>query len=252
MIASRPLGWLPDEPGAVKIYTPNFGLDTPKPRGATPRAPWTNLIQVNQSCTWNGAAHAVYSKTGKKTSPYPGYYHSLAEKYPYIAADPKGIMPDEGLSISQIMESFENSGTCEWEFWNPSTPGFNPGKRPPWRARVDSQRHNLTISLVLGTGDALFRALACAIDEGDFPLLALDVDEAFMRFTGAGLIGKQSGPSLGGHLVSMWDHKFDDGEATIGNYWPLDDEPWGTGNLGRISAERIAQARAGFIVHEIS
>ncbi len=247
------MGWLPDELGAVKIYAPEFGLDTPKSRGSTPRVPWTNLVQVGQSCVWHGAACGTYSKTGKKNSPYPGHWHSLSEKYPYVAADPNGIMPDEGLSISQIMESFENSGTCEWDLWNPSTPGFDPGKRPPWAARVDSQRHNLTISLVIGTGDSVFRALACAIDEGDFPLIALDVDEAFMRFTGTGIIGKQSGERLGGHLVPMWNHTYDAGEATIGNYRPeVDGHPWGTGNLGRISAERIAQARAGFVIHEIS
>lgn len=252
----RPMGWEPDEPRALPGYEDLFGVDTPQPYGSMTREPWTDLYQIKKSCCSHGASYAEYAFTGIKTSPYPRHYAALAEKYPYQAADKDAILPDEGLSFGQILDSFQNSGACEYKFWNPETPGFDPCKRPPWSARVDSQRHNLTVSIVLGTGDELFAALAVAQDRGHFPLIALDVDPAFADFTGNGIIGAQSGPTLGGHLVPMVSHKFHDGEATIGNYWrPRLISgvwiPWGTGNLARISRARIAEARAGFVVHEV-
>jgi hypothetical protein len=251
-----PMGWRPDPPGALPEYEPCFGLDTPKPRGELWREPWTDLVQQSASCTWHGAACAEYAFTGEKNSPYPGHWHALSQRYPNIAADPNGVMPDEGISVSEIRESFRNSGTCEWKRWAPGTLGFHPLKRPPWHARVESQRHNFEVSVVVATGDALFAALACGFDRGHFPLIALDVDEAFINFTGDGVIGKQSGPRIDGHMIPMWNHAFNEGEGLFGNYWPERMVngvlvPWGMGNLARISAERIAQARAGFLIHRV-
>ncbi len=251
MRPDRPKGWLPHAPGELPEYEPRFGLDTPNSHGEWPRAPWTDLIQVGLSCTWNGAACAEYGFTGEKNSPYPGYWASRARKHPDIAADKNGRMPNEGLSLFDILDSFGRSGTCQWDLWGPGTPGFSIYTRPPWVARVDSQRHNFDVSVLAATGNALFAGLACGIDRTAFALLALDVDEEFERFKGSGIIGKQSGPSLGGHLVPVWSHKWDDGEANIGNYW----RDWGNldlgGNIARISADRIAQARYGFLIQKV-
>jgi hypothetical protein len=244
----RPRGLRDDAPEALALISERFGADLPNDDGEVPREIW-ELFQIGESCVSHGFVQADYGLTGEKNSPYTLHWDGRAEDHPYIAADPDGVMPDEGLSVTQIMAAAQYSGPCRWELWNPSSPGFSIHKRPPGLARIDTQGHNFDVSAVFGIGDALPNALAVSLDSWakadatrEVPLLALDVDQAFEDYTD-GILREQSGPSLGGHLGAVWRHWRVGGERVftfITN--------WRKPKLVTLSEARVRQARRVFRV----
>jgi hypothetical protein len=245
---THPKGWRDDAPEALALISERFGAEIPNDEGAVPRELW-DLFQLANSCASHGFTQSEYALTGEKNSPYTMHWDALAEEHPYIAADPNGIMPDEGLSVTQILAAARNSGPCRWDLWNPSSPGFSPLKRPPGLARIDTQGHNFDVSAVFGIGDALPNAAAVSLDSWskpdavkEVPLLALDIDQAFEDYTG-GILREQSGPSKGGHLGALWQHWKVGGERVF-----LFLTNWRLPKRVILSEARVRQARRVFRV----
>lgn len=249
MNEARPKGYVPDSGPRLALFSEPLGAEVPKQAGAVAREPWADLVQQGQSCTWHGLAQACYGLTGEKTSPYTGWWYGRALRHPGIAADPRGIMPDEGIALLEILDSAATSGTCRWDLWRPGMEGFSIHAEPFGAASIESQARNFDLSVVAGTGDALANAAAVSIDSGEVPLLALDVDQAFEDFNGNGVIREQSGPSLGGHMVALWKHELTNGERMflLVNSW----RDWGLNNTAWISERRIRQARQVYRVRGV-
>ncbi len=252
MRLDHPKGWNDDPPEALALIEERFGGETPNDEGAVPREIW-ELFQIGNSCTAHGFAQAEYGLTGQKNSPYTFYWDGLAEEHPYIADDPNGVMPDEGLSVTQILTAARYSGTCSPELWGPGVPGFSPLKRPPDLALIDTQGHSFDVSAIIGIGDALPNAAAVSLDSWskpdavkEIPLLALDVDQAFEDYR-SGILREMSGPSKGGHLGALWRHWKVGGERvfTFITNWRLP-------KLVTLSEARVRQARRVFRVRGVS
>jgi hypothetical protein len=241
------MGWVDDDPEALAFISESMlGSETPNDSGAVPREMW-ELFQEGSSCTAHGLVQGDYGLTGKKNSPYCLWWDGRAENHPYIADDPDGKMPDEGLSVTQIMTAAQYSGGCQWDLWNPSMPEFAIHKKPPGLALIDTQSHNYDIVAVWGAGDALPIAAAVSLDTWanedapkEVPLIALDVDQAFIDYR-SGILREQSGPSLGGHMGALWQHWKVGGErvfAFITN--------WRLPKIVTLSEARVRQARRVF------
>jgi len=245
--ARHPMGWVDDDPDALALIAePLFGTEVPNDSGAVPREIW-ELFQVGGSCTAHGLVQGDYGLTGKKNSPYAAWYDGRAEAHPYIPNDPNGSMPDEGLSMTQIMTAAQLSGGCEWTLWNPTMKEFSIHKKPPGLALIDTQSHNYDVSALLGFGDALPIAVAVSLDswagsntQKEVPLIALDVDQAFLDYR-SGILREQSGPSLGGHMGAVWQHWKIAGERVF-----LFITNWAEPKTVILSEARVRQARRVF------
>jgi hypothetical protein len=244
----RPTGWVDDPPGTLDGYEPPMGAEPPSDASELPREPWTDLFQEGQSCTVNGLVEADYEITGEKNSPYVPWWFARAEEY-----GPTDEMPDVGLSMFQFARAAREHGVCRMDLWSPGTPGFSIHRKPPALARIDAQRRNADIAVVVGVGVSMVEVFARAIDDVHVPLVVVNVDRAFEQFRGTlanDVIGDQTGPTIARHLMAARKQRLRNGvrEMLVVNTW----RNWGERNQAWVTAARLAAVGKGYVVSRFS
>ena len=86
----------------------------------------------------------------------------------------------------------------------------------------------------MGSGGGRVTSIKRALQAGHAVVFGADVDQAFLAYSGEGIIGPPGGAIAGGHAMCIvgYDHE----SFTIVNSWT---ESWGDGGFARLSAEYV-------------
>ncbi len=206
--------------------------------------PWVIDQGDDPSCTGYNAAGVIYGLTGEQTSPEMLWHFGLL-----IDGEPLGAMTRRGLPVSAILRAAREHGSCGYESWNRHLPEYDFGRHPGALLRAEAQRFNMR-------AQPLSRAVFCdGLADGIMRKrpggVVVEVDEAFDN-AGSGVVGPQSGPSRGRHVITTWDVECTPSGRriyTCVNSWS---KRWGVDGLVRLSEERVAEAPYAYVGVEVS
>lgn len=219
MSDERPCGYLLDTPDPPERVTEDVLLGAADLVGtiphfaSIPQPEWITQ-QRGPSCTGHYWAEAVYGMTGEKQSPYLPFYYGLMHDF---SGNEAAIDVADGVSMRSTIDAAKVHGSCKWDLWNPSSPGFKPIARPPALARLDAQRHNVdSVRIYASGGNAPVEAVCAAIAAGRPVGIVVRVDKEFDRPISGYVAPDGGGTARGSHIITGWSYRtLENGERRV-------------------------------------
>jgi hypothetical protein len=230
-------GFIPDP--SEDIWTPArrlIGAATPPPRSSLD-AFIPGILDQGQtsSCVGHASMCARYTALSAHGTPEPLQSPAWAYKVG-LAVDREDVnesLVDAGSQPNQVARGVEEFGTVPFDEC-PTDEATITNEPTVYQLERASRTRLVGWRRITTRGDERVVDLQRAIVAKTPPMFAIEVDQAFEDWSGAGVIQEMRGPSLGGHMLYLLDYEtLSTGEVifTFANSWG---RSWGFGGLGRV------------------